>query len=108
MNEHSTFASRLRTARETLGISQKTLGIRSGMDPLIASARINQYERGRHSPDHLMAQRLARELGVPVSFLFETDQDLADLIRIAGTLKRRTLRALIRTAAMEASTQPTG
>lgn len=106
MDELSTFASRLRTAREALGISQRTLGIRSGMDPLVASARINQYERGRHSPDQHIALRLAKALGVPVSFLYEPDPDLADLIRVAGTLKRRALRALIRAATIEVGLKP--
>lgn len=90
------FAKRLREAREAVGISQKQLGIQAGIDQFVASARINQYERGKHIPDLLTAQRLAAELHVPVSFLFETDDDLAILLRLAGHLPKPTLRALIK------------
>ncbi len=94
MEERSTFAKRLREAREAVGISQKQLGIQAGIDQFVASARINQYERGRHTPDLLTAQRLAGELAVPVSFLYEPDDDLANLLRLAGRLPRPKLRAL--------------
>lgn len=97
MEGKATFAKRIREAREAVGISQKQLGILAGIDEFVASARINQYERGRHVPDLLTAQRLAAELGVPVSYLFEPNDDLAALLRIAGTLPAIKLRALIKT-----------
>ena len=86
MEERLTFATRLRQAREAMGVSQKQLGILAGIDQFVASARINQYERGKHIPDPLTACRLAQELGVPVSFLYETNDDLAELIRLIGKL----------------------
>jgi transcriptional regulator with XRE-family HTH domain len=92
----ATFAKRLREAREAIAVSQKQLGIQAGIDQFVASARINQYERGKHIPDLLTAQRLAIELGVPVSFLFEPDDDLAALLRLAGQLQKGKLRALIK------------
>ncbi|MCX9158037.1 helix-turn-helix transcriptional regulator [Niveibacterium sp. 24ML] len=97
MEGKAIIAVRLRAAREALGISQKQLGIRAGIDEFTASARINQYERGKHLPDLLTAQRLAHELGVPVSFLFEPDDDLATLLRLVGPLSKDRLRALITT-----------
>lgn len=94
MEGQSTFAKRLREARKAKGISQKQLGILAGIDQFVASARVNQYERGKHVPDLLTAQRLAAELRVPVSYLFEPDDDLAELIRIAGRLAPHRVRAL--------------
>lgn len=96
MEGTSTFAKRLRDAREAIGISQKQLGILAGIDQFGASARINQYERGKHIPDLLTAQRLAVELRVPVSYLYEPNDDLAELIRLAGRLPGSGLRELIK------------
>lgn len=96
MEKEPTFARRLRAAREAVGISQKQLGIQAGIDQFVASARINQYERGKHTPDLRTAQRLAAELGIPVSYLFEPNDDLAELIHCAGNLSMKDLRALIK------------
>lgn len=95
MEGKSTFAKRLREAREAIGISQKQLGILAGIDQFVASARINQYERGKHIPDLLTAQRLAMELRVPVSYLYEPNDDLAELIRLVGRLPENGVRELI-------------
>lgn len=84
MDDSSVFARRLRAARESKGVSQKQLGILAGIDQFVASARINQYERGKHVPDLQTAQRLAAELHVPVSYLYEPEDDLAELIRVFG------------------------
>lgn len=95
MEEKATFALRLRQAREGRGLSQKALGIRAGIDEFVASARVNQYERGKHIPDVLTAQRLAHELAIPVSFLYEPDEDLAELVRRAYKLPRQRLKELL-------------
>ena len=95
MEERSVFARRLRAAREARGVSQKQLGILAGIDQFVASARINQYERGKHVPDLQTAQRLATELNVPVSYLYEPDDDLAELIRLLGACSRDQLHQLI-------------
>lgn len=71
---------RLRAARERAGISQRELGIRAGMDPGSASARVNQYERARHTPDYRTLSALARVLGVPVAYLYAEEDGLAELI----------------------------
>lgn len=96
MEGTSAFAKRLREAREAIGISQKQLGIRAGFDQFVASSRINQYERGKHTPDLATAKRLAAELQVPVSYLYEPDDDLAELIRLAGRLPITEVRSLIK------------
>lgn len=96
MTGKATFAKRLREAREATGVSQKQLGILAGIDEFGASARINQYERGKHVPDLLMAERLAHELNVPVSYLFEPDDNLAVLLQLAGRLPTQKLQDVIR------------
>ena len=95
MEERSVVARRLRAAREARGVSQKQLGILAGIDQFVASARINQYERGKHVPDLQTAQRLAAELKVPVSYLYEPDEALAELIRLLGGCSRDQLHQLI-------------
>lgn len=82
-------------AREAKGVSQKQLGILAGIDQFVASARINQYERGKHVPDLQTAQRLAAELSIPVSYLYEPDDDLAELIRLLGRCSQEHLERLI-------------
>ena len=96
MTGKATFAKRLREAREAKGISQKQLGILVGIDQFVASARINQYERGKHVPDLLMAERLAHELGVPVSFFYEPHENLARLLQLACFLHPDRLQAILR------------
>lgn len=86
----SPVGKRLRQARLDKGISQKTLGILAGIDEFSSSARINQYERDKHVPDYLTATRLARVLGVPVTYLYAEDDELADCIL-------RFVRASVRT-----------
>jgi transcriptional regulator with XRE-family HTH domain len=77
MGDVSVVAKRLRQARLRAGISQRQLGIKAGIDPFAASARINQYERGKHVPDLWTAARLARVLAVPAPFLYAQDNALA-------------------------------
>ena len=45
-----------------------------------ASARLNQYETGWHSPDFGMLQRLADMLNAPVEYFFTSDYDVAKLL----------------------------
>jgi transcriptional regulator with XRE-family HTH domain len=73
----SVVGNRLREARERAGISQKQLGIKAGLDPTVASARINQYEKGKHLPHFETAQQLAKVLGVPVPYFYADDDALA-------------------------------
>jgi transcriptional regulator with XRE-family HTH domain len=103
MEGKATFARRLREAREAVAISQKQLGVLAGIDQFVASARINQYERGKHVPDLLTAQRLAAELKVPVSYLYEPDDNLAALLRIAGQLPSHKMRKLLKALSDDAA-----
>lgn len=77
---NSPVGKRLRAARTAKGISQKQLGILAGIDEFSASPRINQYERDKHVPDYATAQRLAKALSIPVTYLYADDDELAELI----------------------------
>jgi len=90
---------RLREARLKKGISQKGLGILAGIDEFSASSRINQYERNKHVPDFSIAKRLARALGVPVTFLYTDDDEIAELILLyvkAGQPMRARVARILR------------
>ncbi len=61
--------TRLKAARIRAGYSQKQLGMLVGMDEFSASARMNQYERERHSPNMRTSEQLAMVLQVPMAYL---------------------------------------
>lgn len=91
-----TFARRLKQARLHTGLSQKELGIRAGLDPHVASPRINQYERGKHEPMLEIAERLAQALGIPAAFLYTDDDLLARLLLRWGSLSKQQKRELVK------------
>ncbi|MCU8010121.1 helix-turn-helix domain-containing protein [Shewanella sp. SM87] len=71
---------RLKQARTAKGISQKQLGIQLGMEVGSASARMNQYEKGKHTPDYKTLKAMADELGVPVAYFFCESESTAELL----------------------------
>jgi len=71
---------RLKQARTAMGISQKQLGIQLGMEPGTASARMNHYEKGKHTPDYATLKAMADELGVPVAYFFCESEKSAQLL----------------------------
>lgn len=73
---------RLKQARLRLGVSQERLGTMVGIDVSSASARMNQYERGKHTPDFSLVRRLAPVLGVPVPWFYTEDEDTAALLEL--------------------------
>src|SRR6476620_10438359 len=84
---------RLKEARIAANISQKKLGIAAGRYEFSASARMNHYEVGRHTPDYSMLSRIADVLGLPVAYFYADTDDLADLIKSYNLLdaKRKEL-----------------
>ena len=85
--EHPTsFAHRLRWARERAGLTQLELGVRAGLEPKVAAPRINQYENGVHEPKVETAQALADALGIPPAFLYTPDEELAELLLVWADL----------------------
>ncbi|MFC4527032.1 helix-turn-helix transcriptional regulator [Dyella halodurans] len=92
------FQRRLKEAREDRGLSQKSLGIEAGIDPFVASTRINRYEKGIHEPDMATVQRLAKALEVPLPYLFAADDKMAAMIlafdKLTSADKDRLLKSL--------------
>ena len=72
--------ARLKAARKAAGFTQQQLGIALGMEPNTASARMNQYEKGKHSPDFLTMKRIAEKLNVPVAYFYCEEDTLAELL----------------------------
>ena len=84
----SPVGERLQAARTAKGISQKQLGILAGIDEFSASPRINQYERNKHVPDYATAQRLAKALSIPVTYLYADNDRLAELILLFASANK--------------------
>ena len=97
MDDRSVVARRLREAREMSGLSQKQLGIKAGIDEFSASPRINQYERGKHTPDFSTVERLAKVLNLPTPFFYCREDDLARVICAWGKLPPAKRRKLTKT-----------
>ncbi|QND87097.1 Helix-turn-helix domain-containing protein [Chromobacterium vaccinii] len=74
------WGKRLKEARLKAGVSQKQLGIQAGLDPSVASTRINRYELGIHKADYQIAQHLAAVLDVPTAYFYAEDDELAGWI----------------------------
>ena len=80
MDNQPQFPKRLKEARLRIGISQKELGIRAGINEFGASTRMNQYEKGVHAPSYLTAERIAKQLGVPSCYLYCAEDEVATLL----------------------------
>lgn len=73
----SVFSKRLKEARTRAGLSQERLGVLAEIDEMSSSARMNQYERGKHEPDFSMVERIAKVLNVPESYFYAKDDEAA-------------------------------
>jgi len=98
MRDSAVIGRRVREARLRIGLSQKQLGIKAGIDEFAASPRINQYERGKHAPDFSTAEQLAKALGVPVPYLYAREDQLADWILAFGELTFKQRASVLRRA----------
>lgn len=78
--------SRLKEARLRAGLSQERLGTLAGLDEMSASSRMNQYERGKHTPGFFLIERLAQALNMPTPWFYTRDDDMADLLLAYNTL----------------------
>jgi transcriptional regulator with XRE-family HTH domain len=88
---------RLKAARTKVGLTQKDLGIRIGMEPSSASGRMNHYEKGRHTPDIDTLKRIADELGVPLNYFFCENEVTAELARLVANMTTKQQEELIDT-----------
>lgn len=92
------FQGRLKEARLQCQLSQKELGIQAGLDPFVASTRINRYEQGVHEPDLATLARLAEAMNVPAAYLLAEDERLARMIlsfeKLSAAQKDRLLKTM--------------
>ena len=95
-NKTKNWAERLKEIRLKRGISQRKLGIAAGLDPSVASTRINRYEKDIHSPDHGMSQRIAEALNIPNAFLYAEDDELAELIELYSLFNTKQKKELFK------------
>ncbi len=95
---HPIFARRLAEARKRAGLSQAQLGALAGMEPDVASPRVNQYERGVHEPRAETVRKLAGALGVHPAFLYTEDEILAKLLLRWNGLSKTQKRELLKLA----------
>ncbi|HAU1854154.1 TPA: helix-turn-helix transcriptional regulator, partial [Legionella pneumophila] len=82
----SPLPKRLKKARLEAKLPQKRLGIAAGMDEFSASARMNHYEIGRHTPDYSMLKRIADVLNLLVAYFYTDSDELAELIKLFNGL----------------------
>ncbi|MDR3300876.1 MAG: helix-turn-helix domain-containing protein [Candidatus Accumulibacter sp.] len=95
MISSTVFAQRLKQARLRAGLTQMQLGVVARIDEYSASARVNQYERGKHWPDFGTAERLAEATNVPAPYFYARDETLADLLLIWRQLDQVDRDALV-------------
>jgi transcriptional regulator with XRE-family HTH domain len=74
------FGRRLRDARLRSGVAQDKLGIMIGLDEGCSSARMSRYENGVHEPPFLIAEQIAKVLGISASYFYCRDDQLAEII----------------------------
>jgi len=86
MAKQPPISKRLKELRTAAKLSQKKLGILAGIDEFSASARMNQYEKGKHIPDFSTIQRFAKVLKVPACYFYAEDDDMAKMILHFGEL----------------------
>jgi transcriptional regulator with XRE-family HTH domain len=88
-------ARRLRAAREASGLSQKELGLKAGLDPSVASPRINQYERSKHVPNTAVLGQIGTVLQQPLAYFYALDDEMADLITAFHRATQRERKAIL-------------
>lgn len=92
----SPLPQRLKSARKLAKLTQEKLSNKLGFDDRShGTARISQYETGKHAPDFAMAKKMADVLGVPVAYLYCDNELLSELILLAGQLSSDNLRELV-------------
>lgn len=93
-----TFSVRLKAARKAAGLTQETLGVEAGIDEFSASARMNQYERGKHWPDYGTACRIAKALKMDPAYLYAKSDSVAELLaawsQASPAVRKRALQEL--------------
>jgi len=68
-----------------------------------ASARMNQYERGKHSPDFKLMCKVAEILEMPVSWFYTEDEEAARVQEVFFKLSSHERKALLDQAERQAA-----
>jgi len=76
-------------------LTQQQLGMLLGLDPNNGSARINQYERGKHEPDYGTLKRIADSLELPVSYFYCEDDLEAKILKSMHQLNSEQKKVLL-------------
>lgn len=76
----STLSKRLKEARLQAKLSQEQLGLKIGLEPESASARMNRYELGKRVPAFELVERIAAVLDLPVTYFYADKGDEAQLL----------------------------
>lgn len=92
----SPLPQRLKSARKLAKLTQEQLSTELGFDRSHGTARISQYETGKHAPDFAMAKKMADALGVPVAYLYCDKEGVAELVLEIGKLTNEKQRLLIK------------
>jgi transcriptional regulator with XRE-family HTH domain len=87
--------ARLKAARLEAKISQKKLGIAAGIDEFSASARMNQYEKGKHIPDFLTLKRIAGVMNISPAYFYADTDELADIIYLFSSLSKKDQKKIL-------------
>lgn len=91
----SPVSKRLKEARVLAGLSQKSLGIKAGLDQFSASARMNQYETDKHVPDFGTIKRISKVLKLPAAYFYCEDDKLALVISCWSKLSKKKQQQII-------------
>ena len=67
-------------------MTQEEVAVAAGIDEFSASARISQYETGKHVPWYEIARNLAKALKVPVEFFYASEDRTAELLLLWSDL----------------------
>ncbi|MDT4899007.1 MAG: Helix-turn-helix domain [Acidobacteriota bacterium] len=67
---------KLRAIRDALGLSQSEMLKRLGVEELIDSYRISEFETGKREPPLLVLLRYARVVGISTDVLIDDELDL--------------------------------
>lgn len=92
----SPLPQRLKSARKLAKLTQEKLSNKLGFDDRShGTARISQYETGKHAPDFAMAKKMADALGVPVAYLYCDEENLSELLLLASKMEEAEIIDLI-------------
>lgn len=94
------FGERLKLARRRAGLSLR--GLADAIDHAVSAQAIGRYERGEMLPGSATALKLAKALGVPLSYLFSPSEIRLEGVEFRKTAATRTQeRAMVEAAVLD-------